>query len=86
MTRSCGLLLCLVLAAFGGRATACINDRELPTHEREFRSQYGGLAGLPAKDEPDHHFRVPNNLLMGWGAALLVGAFALAARRTQSRA
>ncbi len=34
-------LLAVILAVgFVSTASACINDRELPSHEREFRSQY----------------------------------------------
>jgi hypothetical protein len=39
-------LLALVLAGLAGPAAACINDDELPSHEREFRSQYSVLASL----------------------------------------
>lgn len=36
------LIACLVLAGCHGSAVACLNDNELPSHEREFRSQYRG--------------------------------------------
>ncbi len=69
------LLVCLALAIFAGPAAACINDAELPTHEREFRSSYkSSPAPTPASTMPS---------LMGWaGAALLVGAAAVAYRGT----
>jgi len=41
------LLAALVLAAFAAPAFACLNDVELPSHEREFRSQYRGSEGPP---------------------------------------
>lgn len=36
------LLAAAVLAAVSAPAVACINDSELPGHEREFRSSYQG--------------------------------------------
>jgi hypothetical protein len=49
------LLACLVLAWFACPATACINDVELPNHEREFRSQYRRQTAppLPPASIPD---------------------------------
>lgn len=86
MTRLRGLLICFLVAAVGGPATACMNDEESPIHEREFRSQYGEWAGLPSGDEIAHHYRGRHELLMGGGAALLAGAAVLAAKRPRSRA
>lgn len=87
MTRLRGLLLCLVLVGTGGPALGCLNDEESPTHEQEFRSQYGGrLAWLPSNGEFADHYRDRNDLLLGGGAALLAAAFILAARRPRSRA
>ncbi|SIO28244.1 hypothetical protein SAMN05444166_3467 [Singulisphaera sp. GP187] len=70
-------LALIMLAGFVAPAAACLNDRELPQHEREFRSNYGeptsptpappkslDLAGFPA-----------HPMLLGTGAALLTGAF-----------
>ena len=34
-------------------ASACINDRELPSHEREFRSQYQEAEFQPVSVEPE---------------------------------
>jgi hypothetical protein len=34
------LCLCLMGALTSSTASACLNDSELPRHEREFRSQY----------------------------------------------
>ena len=47
------LILGLGLAA---PASACLNDRESPTHEREFRSDYGDLDS--------------NSRPAGWGGAM----------------
>ena len=81
MSRLSALLLGLAVVAVGGRSEACINDSELKTHEREFRSQYGGsnLVGV----EPAENARRPvrEALRRGAGAVLLVGAFGLATRR-----
>jgi hypothetical protein len=70
------LLACFALAGLAGPVAACINDGELPTHEREFRSQYLRTVDVPpapptATDVPSHL------LLLGAGAALLVGAVVL---------
>ena len=71
------LLACLLLAAFTSPAVACINDEELPSHEREFRSHYRGPAAAPVSPstDPDPH---GHRLLLGAGAGLLVGATGLA--------
>jgi hypothetical protein len=71
------LLACLVLAVFAGPAAACINDTELPGHEREFRSHYLGPAVTPpppstSAEPPDYQ------LMYGGGVALLVGAAVVA--------
>ncbi len=86
MARRYGLILGVVLFGLGGPAQACLNDNESPAHEREFRSQYGGLAGLPTMDEFAHENPVSFQLLIGSGTVLLVGGFALAMKRTRARA
>ena len=43
----------LTLAAFAGPVAACINDVELPTHEREFRSQYNKPSPPPSPPVTD---------------------------------
>jgi hypothetical protein len=80
MTR---LLACLVLAFAAGPAAACINDVELPTHEREFRSQYHGPNNPPPANSPEPTGRPSTNLLLGAGVLLLAGAvaFTLVGRR-----
>ena len=68
----CRVLACLVLAGLAGPAAACINDIELPAHEREFRSQYP--ASPPPSSGPTNP--PPYPLLMGAGGVLLLGATA----------
>lgn len=69
------LLACLVVACCVGPATACINDSELPNHEREFRSQYRreAVTAPPAESPTTPGYR----LLMGGGGVLLIGALGL---------
>lgn len=70
------LVAYLSLVACAGPAAACLNDNELPNHEREFRSQYRGQArATPSPPAPDHR------PLYAAGALMLVGAFALVGRR-----
>ena len=45
MFRSLAALLGVLLVA--GMASACLNDSELPGHEREFRSSYNRQAPEP---------------------------------------
>lgn len=68
----------LALAAAAGPAAACINDVELPAHEREFRSQYRGPVAPPPASPRDPTGQPSTGLLVGTGAALLAGAVALA--------
>ncbi len=83
MKRFRGSLLVLALAGLAGRSDACLNDIELEGHEREFRSQYSQLAAAP--DAPrERRLLDREDLMLGGGAALLVGAFALAARRDRA--
>ena len=59
---------------------ACINDNELPQHEREFRSQYldSRLTDSSAPQSHDH----TRNVAMTWiGAGLLAVGFVFAWRR-----
>ena len=77
------LLLLLALVGLADPADACINDNELPTHEREFRSQYGTMAARPT-GRPDGP--IDSRLLVGAGAAMLVGAVALASTHARKRA
>jgi hypothetical protein len=66
------LLVCLALALFAaGPVAACINDSELPSHEREFRSQYRSTSPyVPPVQTPSG--KVP--LMFLGGGVLLTGA------------
>ena len=77
------LFACLVLVGLASPAMACINDNELPTHEREFRSQYGELVSRPHSSSPRP---LRHELVLGAGSGLLAGAFVLAlvGRRARS--
>ena len=78
----------LILAVFAcvslaGPAFGCLNDRELPRHEREFRSDYGDPASstvpLPAPPVPLAGQSSP--VILGAGVALLTGALFLVVAR-----
>jgi hypothetical protein len=77
------LVVCLALALFANPAHACLNDIELPAHEREFRSSY---RGPPAPPPTPPVYPPSNQLLFAGGAVFLVGALALAlvGRRVRS--
>jgi hypothetical protein len=78
------LLACLTLAALAAPAAACYNDVELPSHEREFRSQYKQPASAPAPAAaPSYPDGSP--LLLGCGAVLLIGAVGVAGLGTRTR-
>lgn len=75
------------LALFGLAvpAAACINDVELPSHEREFRSQYRDTE-KPTSAPAIKSVTSPSSpLLFGAGSVLLVGASALALSGRRSR-
>jgi hypothetical protein len=72
------LLACLALVCLAGPAVACINDAELPTHEREFRSQYRGSVAPTPPPPPESTQPSGQPLLLGGGAALFLGAATLA--------
>jgi hypothetical protein len=67
------LLVCLFVAACPASAFACINDNELPSHEREFRSQYRDslveYGRPPARSDGSRVFW----LMTGGGVVLLAG-------------
>ena len=66
MTR---LLACgFALAVLAGQASACLNDKELPGHEREFRSNYNGHPTPPPESTPPEPDYKP---ILGGGAAFL---------------
>jgi len=77
-----GLIAGLIVAAAAGPAAACLNDVELPSHEREFRSQYRGDAPAPPSPSPGQ--AVVHTALYSSGAVLLVGAVGLAVTRRRA--
>jgi hypothetical protein len=81
-----GIRAALVGLVFAGPAVACLNDIELPAHEREFRSQYRGPAGPPPTPSAHPNDSPGQRLAMGGGVVLLAGAFivALTGRRARS--
>lgn len=86
MTRLRRLVVCADLVGVGGSARACLNDEETLEGERGFRSQYGRFTAAPSfRDESDSHRRPRQDPMLGGGAALLVGTFAMAARRGRSK-
>jgi hypothetical protein len=72
-----------MVAGLAGSATACINDRELPSHEREFRSSYlFASSNTPPSPGPTGVIVGPvsRDALVVGGAVLLVGGVVLAAK------
>jgi hypothetical protein len=68
--------------ASAGTAAACINDSELPSHEREFRSTYKN--GSPPQAQPESSgYTVP--VAIGGGLFLLAGAAFVTLRRPTVR-
>ncbi len=67
----------LTVACFAVPASACLNDGELRSHEREFRTQYSRQVA-PTPKVKDHSAR--SSLLIGVGAALLGAATAATLR------
>lgn len=67
----------IVLFAAAVPAAACMNDSELSSHEREFRSSYGAPVEPPKSASS---YRVPSGVYYAGGAALLIGGFVAAVR------
>ena len=68
-----------------GAASACLNDSELPGHEREFRSSYK----RETPSEPRYESQPSSNtplVLYGTGGALLAGAGLIVLRRPSLKA
>ena len=65
----------MILAGLVCPAAACLNDSELPNHEREFRSQYARSGTPPATRSNDS---VRYWLVAGTGSVLLAGGVAVA--------
>ena len=61
-------------ALVASAAPACINDREVETHEREFKSQYLAPKASPAPQSPGPDGGYLNVAAVGGGLILLVGA------------
>ena len=77
MRRYLASIACLF--ALCGIASACLNDSELPGHEREFRSSYKReVAPEPQQESP--HIGTPL-VLYGTGGGLLAGAGLMVLRR-----
>ncbi len=76
-------LACFALIVLASPAVACLNDIELPSHEREFRSQY--KRSTPPAPTAEPAYPSGSSLLFGGGTLLLIGAVGLAgtARRTR---
>jgi hypothetical protein len=74
------LLLCLALVLSAAPAAACINDGELPSHEREFRSQYNNGPVVMVPKARSGWAVGGYSALLGGGAMLAVGATVLAVR------
>jgi hypothetical protein len=77
----------LILVGIAAPAAACINDSELPNHEREFRSNYGEpTSPTPPPPKPLDLARFPSHpMLLGTGTALLTGAFLVTANGRRVR-
>ena len=81
----------IAVAGLGSPAFACMNDRESPQREREFRSKYRDAAPRPGSStDPDDYpaparssilARAGDRELLGSGVALLAGAVAVTVRR-----
>lgn len=78
------LIACLAVTAAAGPAAACLNDAELPSHEREFRSQYNEVVRNLTPQSPAQAF--VHTALYSSGAVLLVGAVGLAVTRRRTGA
>lgn len=77
----------IAVATLASPAFACINDRESPQHEREFRSKYRDPAPRPDPSADPAEYPAPaaparalilaqrrDSILLGAGGALLAGA------------
>ena len=70
------------LATLASPASACLNDQELPKHEREFRSNYNGHPIPPPVVPPPPSDYLP---IFQGGVALLVGSAGLILFKGQSK-
>lgn len=74
------LLTMAALIAASTTASACINDSELPSHEREFRSSYKN-SPAPAST-PSSSYAAP--VAAGGGVLLLAGAAVVTMRKPRA--
>lgn len=77
-----GLIASLTVALAAAPAAACLNDSELPSHEREFRSQYRGDSPPPPSRSSGEV--VLHTALYSSGAILVACAVGLALTRRRS--
>lgn len=73
-----------VLIAASAPTVACINDSELPGHEREFRSSYQNGRQPASAPSAGWQAQVPT-VLYAAGAALVVGAGFVTFRRFSAK-
>jgi hypothetical protein len=78
------LLAALLLATIASPGRACINDRELIPHEREFKSDYNPEPAAEPSRGPSGYV-VGAVTASGVGGALLAGALAIGLMRTARR-
>jgi hypothetical protein len=71
------ILTWLALFVMATPVLACLNDAELPQHEREFRSQYHEQENPPPAPSAEPQTQPGNHLLVGGGAAMLAAAVAV---------
>lgn len=74
----------VALALVCSPAVACINDSELPTHEREFRSGYMADRKPSEPPEPSYKQYIPGGAA-AVGGVLLLGAGIITVRRVMAR-
>ncbi|HEY1376351.1 MAG TPA: hypothetical protein VGF55_06130 [Gemmataceae bacterium] len=72
------LITAVALVLVASAAAACINDREVESHEREFKSQY--LAPRPQESPSPQETNLP--LAAAGGGLLLLTAAAVVAGRS----
>jgi hypothetical protein len=78
------LLVAILLSSAASPARACINDRELVPHEREFKSDYNAEPTTEPSTGTSGYV-VGAVTASGLGGALLAGALALGLMRTARR-
>ena len=79
------LLAVAIITIAAAPGFACINDVELVSHEREFRSQYGQPPKLPDPVPSTSTDNTRPLLIGGTGVLLLVGAVAVTLTGTRTR-